>query len=173
MALDQLDDDQLDAIDTAKLTPKQTAFLAAYAVTGTLTQAAKGSGVSVRSHHRWREGCEAYLEAFEAAHQEACDHLEAEARSRAIQGQRRLKFDRNGQPLIDPDTGKPYTEHRYSDALLMFLLKANNPGKFGDRIEQTHKGMVNPVHIYSVDDPPEAMFYIPENGREAPGRVGG
>ncbi|QDV79859.1 hypothetical protein [Botrimarina mediterranea] len=169
----ELSEDQLEEIDAAKLTPKQTAFLAAYAVTGTLTQAAKGSGVSVRSHHRWREGCEAYLEAFEAAHQEACDHLEAEARRRAIQGQRRLKFDRNGQPLIDPDTGKPYSEHRYSDALLMFLLKANNPGKFGDKIEQTHRGTGSAVRVYSVDDPPEALFYLPENGREAAGTVDG
>lgn len=49
----------------------------------------------------------------------------------------------------------------------MFLLKANSPRKFGDKIEQTHKGTGAAVRVYSVDDP-ETVLHLPENGREAP-----
>jgi len=39
------------------------------------------------------------------------------------EGVRRLKFHQ-GKPVIDPETGKPYYEHVYSDLLLIFRLKA-------------------------------------------------
>ncbi|MEM7515546.1 MAG: terminase [Planctomycetota bacterium] len=147
-----LDSDVLHQFD-----PKKRAFLAAYAETGTLRAASRASGVSRRSHHNWIANDAAYAEAVAEARELASDRLEDEARTRAIEGMRRYKFDRNGDPIKHPETGEPYYEHAYSDTLLIFLLKGNNPEKFGDRIEQTHKGEAeNPVVI----------FELPRNGRE-------
>ena len=40
-----------------------------------------------------------------------------------------------GQPIIDPETNRPYVEHEYSDGLLLALLKAHRPGKFREKID--------------------------------------
>lgn len=60
----------------------------------------------------------------------AATNLEDEALRRAKDGLRRLKFGKDGLPLNDPETNKPYTEYEYSDTLLMFLLKGLLPEKY-------------------------------------------
>ena len=114
-------------------------------MTGNITHAAKAADVTRRRHYTWLEDPE-YRAAFEVAHEEAIDGLELEARRRAIQGVRRLKFDKDGKPLRDPDTGKPYEERIYSDALMIFLLKAARPGVYRDRVE--HTGSMTHEHEY-------------------------
>jgi len=94
--------------------------------------------------YRLRESDEIFAAAWEEAIGEAADLLEAEARRRAIEGLRRVKFDR-GRPIMVPVVGDdglvvkdvdgnpklvPYVEHEYSDTLLIFLLKAALPGKY-------------------------------------------
>ena len=125
---------------------RQRAFLKAYATCGNICLAAESAGIERRSHYRWSKDAK-YREAFDEAQQEAGERLEAEARRRAEQGVRRLKFH-CGEPVMvpcnpdDPEAVtvtdgdgkvrhlKQYSEHEYSDTLLIFLLKANFPKKY-------------------------------------------
>lgn len=141
----------------AQTDAKKAAFLAAFEGCGTIRGAAAASGVADTTHYAWLEKDAEYFTRFEAAQRKSAKAMEAEARRRAIEGVRRLKFDKNGEPLIDPATGEPYVEVQYSDTMLIFLLKCNDPAKFGDKVEQTHKGDAdNPVSIYQ----------LPDNGRD-------
>jgi hypothetical protein len=64
---------------------KRSAFLAAYAELGNITQAPKVARCHRSSHYEWLDDPD-YERAFAAAKAEACDHLEAEARRRAVEG---------------------------------------------------------------------------------------
>lgn len=139
----------------------QDAFLAAYVECGTITGAAKAAGFSNRTHYDWLVDDD-YRKRFDEACKLSAIRLEDEARRRAIEGTHVYKFDKDGEALLDPDTGQPYREMKYSDTLMIFLLKGNNPEKFGDKVEQTHKG---------DKDSPVVIFELPANGREAPGVV--
>jgi hypothetical protein len=114
------------------LSPKQKAFLGAFAETGSVTAAARAADIYRSTHYYWLENPE-YAKAFDQAQEEATDRLEEEARRRAVQGVQRLKFGGNGAPLKDPRTGEVYVEHVYSDSLLVALLRANRPEKYADR----------------------------------------
>jgi len=63
---------------------------------------------------------------------EAADMLEAEAWRRALEGVAQPVV-KAGVPVIDPDTGKAMMIRRYSDALLMLLLRGSKPEKFAAR----------------------------------------
>lgn len=82
------------------------------------------------SHYRWLED-PVYKQEFETARQRACDRLVEEARRRAhegaeepivYQGEIQYQLDANGER-----TDKPVTIRRYSDVLLMFLIKGMRP----------------------------------------------
>lgn len=122
-----------------QLEPKQIAFLAAYGQTAMISRAAKAVGISRDCHYKWLAQPE-YVKAFEEACMVAAGVMEEEAVRRGVEGVKRYKFDAKGNPLLNPETGEPYFEHVYSDALLIALLKATNPKKFGDKLEQTNKG---------------------------------
>lgn len=113
------------------LSLKQRAFLAAYAECGNITYAAECAEVNPDQHHRvWKQD-PAYWEAFEAAHEMACDRLEYEARKRAVEGVREPIYHRGR--IIGHVV-------KYSDALLMFLLKAERKNKFQPLREATGDG---------------------------------
>lgn len=127
--------------------PKKAAFLAAYAECGTVTQAARAADIDRCTHYDWMKSDTDYAALFGLAHKAACDTLESEARRRAIEGWEEPVFQ-NGECVGH--------KRRFSDALLIFLMKGNNPTKFGDKVEQTHKGDAeSPVQIY-----------MPHNGRD-------
>jgi len=132
------------------LSVKQQAFLAAYRELGNVTHAARAAEVARRNHPIWMQQPE-YAEAFEDAREEACDHLEGEARRRAVTGTEEPVFY-NGQVCG--------TIRKYSDTLLIFLLKAANPEKFNDRRDVRLSGQVAHQHTGQV------QVYIPDNGRD-------
>src|SRR5262245_47497044 len=99
----------------------------------TRQQVAVAAGLSVSA------GAAADHDALE----EAADHLQAEARRRAVDGVKKLKFY-NGRPVIDPATGQQYYEHEYSDSLLMALLRGLRPHIFGDAVTHRHQGSDGP-----------------------------
>lgn len=107
---------------------KKRAFLAAYARLGNVTQAATAAGIDRSTHYAWlrEEGPEgdAYRAAFAQAEEEAADWLEAEARRRAVEGVE--------EPVYQGGK-KVGTVRRYSDTLLIFLLKGARPDKYADR----------------------------------------
>jgi hypothetical protein len=148
--------------DDKTLQHKKRSFLAAYAVCGNLSEAARASRVTRQAHYDWLEHDPSYAKAFVGASEEAADALEAEARRRAEAGVRRLKFHQ-GQlitipnPDFDPakpegsDNPKhvPYIEHEYSDTLLIFLLKGARPAKYREnhQVDLTTGGKPFPVKV--------------------------
>lgn len=116
------------AHDSARL---KKAFLDAFRETGNITAAALEVDMSRRTHYRWLDEDEGYTEEFRDALEHASDLLEAEARRRAVDG-------------VDEPTGwfqgtpGGYVR-RYSDTLLIFLLKGARPEKYRERYEHTGK----------------------------------
>ena len=122
-----------NARDIATQTKKR-AFLAAYAEVGTITRAAEIAGVERKSHYLWMAKDPAYVEAFAAAGEQAGDRLEQEARRRAIEGVTEPVWYR-GQKVGEVQ--------KYSDTLLIFLLKGAKPEKYAEKrfyVEQTGPG---------------------------------
>ena len=106
--------------------PKARAFLRVYAACGNLTEAARAVGVVRQSHYYWMEHLPGYREAAEQAREMATDRLEREAWRRAVEGWDEPVYQK-GQLVA--------TVRRYSDALLMLLLRANRPEKYRKRVE--------------------------------------
>lgn len=133
---------------------KQRAFLAALSKCGSITRASSMASVSRRSHVNWLKD-PSYAEQFKAARRTAADLLEIEARRRAVHGLTKPVLwrgqvcfawvDKKGNyvPASDDDAFRqvPVLQHIYSDRLLMALLIAARPKKFGRRVVE-HKGGV-------------------------------
>jgi hypothetical protein len=127
----------------------QTAFLAAFAETGTVTHGAKSSGISRQTHYNWLTDA-GYSERFSDAQEQATDNLEREARRRAVEGVEEPVYYQ-GEVV-----GKI---RKMSDTLLIFLLKGARPDKYRERLEHTGHGG-GPLG--------QVTFYeLPKNGREA------
>jgi hypothetical protein len=107
--------------------PKKRGFLAAYAQTGNVKLACEAARVGRSSHYRWLEHDPDYVEEFEQAKKDAVDVLEAEARRRAVEGWEEPVGWYKGEA-----GGKV---RRYSDTLLIFLLKGAAPHKYRERME--------------------------------------
>jgi cytochrome P450 len=123
----------------------KAAFLAAYAKDATLKVACELTGVGRRTHYDWIAQDPAYAQAFVDAEQVATDALESEARRRATEGTTEPVFYQGQQ------CG---SIRRYSDTLLIFLLKAKRPDQFRDRFEHTgaNGGPIDVVHLYMPDN---------------------
>ena len=100
-------------------TSLQQAFLAAYAKTGVIQDAADCAKCNRTMHYRWMKQDPEYPGLFEAADKMAVDTLVSEARRRAVQGVREPVGWFRGK-------AGAYVR-RYSDNLLMFLIKAKCP----------------------------------------------
>lgn len=134
-------------MDTTDRNAKKRAFLAAYREAGTIRGALSATGISSSTHYKWLSDSEEYQKDFEKAQRASVVALEEEARRRAIEGVAEPIFGKNGEQVG--------TKMRYSDTMLIFLLKANHPSKFGDKLEQTNKGTTTaPIQVY-----------LPENNR--------
>ena len=109
----------------------QARFLAAYA-TGfpTAKSAAKKAKIARFSHIRWLVNDPKYAERFDLLRQERVEEFEAEAARRAVTGVERLVTV----------AGEAVKMKEYSDALLIFILKAERPEKYRDRREVKHSG---------------------------------
>ncbi len=124
-----------------KVNAKGRAFLAAFRECGNITQAAEIVGINRAMHYEWMVKVPEYPALFEAAQQHAADRLEQEARRRAIQGV--------GEPVFykGEECG---TIQRYSDTLLIFLLKGALPDKYKDRVQQEQSGHISHQHIHDL-----------------------
>lgn len=129
---------------------KREKFLAAYEEIGSIRGAARVAEVSHSNHYRWLAEVPGYTDQFAEAQRIACHSLEEEARRRAVEGWEEPVYQGGAQVGV---------KRRYSDVLLIFLLKGNAPEKFGDRITQT----LRPA------GPDIVQVYIPDNGRGGAG----
>lgn len=132
---------------------KQAAFLAAYAKTGNITQAAKLAKVDRSDHYGWLKS-EAYERKFADAHEEACELLEVEARRRAVEGVKKPVIYQGEicyQKVWNPETKEwhvrntPLTIREYSDTLLIFLMKGAMPDKYRENIKTEISGELTVV----------------------------
>ena len=103
-----------------------TRFLAVLRETGNVSAAARQAGTSRSVCYRHRRRHAGFAAAWEDAVEEAADRLEMEAFRRAVDGVEEERFF--GGQVIGEVT-------RYSDSLLMFLLRARRPAIYGPRPE--------------------------------------
>ena len=137
-----------------KLTPIDH-FLIALAQTGNASVACRASMVPRRQVNVMRQTDPEFAFAFQEAMDEAADMLEAEAWRRALEGVAE-PFIRSGKPVFDPTTGEAITVRRYSDALLMLLLRGSKPAKYAARPAMFARDDTAQIikEIAADDDPP-------------------
>ncbi len=107
-------------------TLKKRKYCDEYAKTGVML----GSCEIVDIHHttlaKWKEEDPEFREACELAKQLYIERLEKEVDRRAFEGQRRLKFNKNGLVQRD-ENGGVYEEWNFDSNLAMFRLKRLDP----------------------------------------------
>jgi hypothetical protein len=147
------------------------AFLGALIELGHVGRAAQAVKIDRRTIWYRRQVDAEFARAYEEAMGIAAQVLEDEAVRRARDGVRRLKFNaRTGEPYVDPETGRAYVEHVYSDALLMMLLRLHFPERYRERQEVEHAGKAEgPVWVLTEELRSEVM----ERWQEVLGRVEG
>jgi hypothetical protein len=116
---------------------KQAAFLAAYSECGNIKLAGEISKTDRFNHYDWMKIDPTYPERFATAKEMAVETLEAEARRRAVEGVEEPVYGSMGQGA---GTGQVGTVTKYSDVLLIFLLKGAAPEKYRDRLDHRHSG---------------------------------
>jgi hypothetical protein len=113
-------------------------FLETLERTGNVTLAARAAGVSRNTPYEYRETHpdHPFVEEWEQAAEVSTDVLEAEARRRAQMGVAEPVFGslRNADGKVI-GMGQIGAVQKYSDTLLIFLLKAARPAKYRDRFD--------------------------------------
>jgi hypothetical protein len=109
-------------------------FLEVYARVGNIGEACRQANIGRATHYEWLADPE-YRAAFETAKEEACDSLVEEARRRAHEGVEEPVYWQGA--VVG-------TTRRYSDNLLMFLIKGQRPEVYRDQWkgELTHTGVM-------------------------------
>ena len=133
--------------------PKKRAFLAAYAECGNVTQAAEIAGIDRNTHYGWKHSDPLYAEALAAAEGQAADRLEQEARRRAVEGVIEPVFYK-GKMVTEGEgeSKKPVGIRRFSDTLLIFLMKGAMPEKYKERVAAEHTGKNGgPIEVTKYD----------------------
>lgn len=129
------------------------AFLSALAECGNVSGACKAAKIDRKSAYLLRAESPDFAEAWEDAKIQASDSLEHEAVRRARDGVNEpvihqgelcgLWVDAEGNRVAKdtPDsTFIPLTVKKYSDTLLIFLMKGNDPEKYRDNYKMTGPG---------------------------------
>jgi len=131
---------------TPRKATQQAVFLAAYRQHGNISLSCEAAKVARARHSEWLHD-EEYRKAFGEAAETAADRMVEEARRRAVEGitepvlyQGSLCFE----PTTAGKRGKQIVLRRYSDNLLMFLIKQARP-EFRDtwRGEIKHSGAIS------------------------------
>jgi hypothetical protein len=104
---------------------RQERFLEVLADTGNVTAAVAAAGISRTRAYERRKTDPAFAATWDEAEDIATDRLEDEARRRAIEGVAEPLV--SAGKLVRGDDGQPVTVRRYSDNLLLALIKARRP----------------------------------------------
>lgn len=110
-------------------------FLEHFAVYGNVTAAAKAAGIERNTVYVWQERDDEFVAAFREAEIKATETLEAEARRRAVDG-----VVTETPIYVKGEHVDTIVETKYSDTLLIFLLKARAPEKYRERFDVTTQG---------------------------------
>lgn len=130
---------------------KKARFLEALEDCGHVKNSATIVALNTGTLYRWRKEDPAFAEAWDEATKIASMHLEDEARRRAFGYDEQLHY----QGHLTGDVVR-----KYSDTLLIFLLKGNNPEKFKDRVSTDNK--------HDIEGGIQATVVYQTNGREVP-----
>jgi hypothetical protein len=127
-------------------------FLHALARSGNVTDAALRARVSRKVVYERRHRHPSFARLWDEALDIACDFLELEARRRAFEGVDEPVVykgklcgqwvDADGQPVAEGTPGArliPLTVKRYSDQVLLRLLEAHRPEKYGRSVKHDHQ----------------------------------
>jgi hypothetical protein len=96
----------------------------------TVKNACKEAGIGRRTAYDLRENDQAFATRWAEAEDEGVEVLEQEARRRAVDGVEDFKMAGDERvPVL-----------RYSDTLLIFLLKAKRPGIYREHFKHEHSG---------------------------------
>jgi hypothetical protein len=115
---------------------RQERFLKALADTGIVSVAVEIAGTSRTRVYELRKHNPGFAAAWEDAEERAADALEGEAWRRAVAGVPEPIV--SAGKIVRDDDGQPIAIRRYSDALMIALLKARRPDKFKDRAVVEH-----------------------------------
>jgi hypothetical protein len=133
----------------ARRTPNPNAqedFLEAYRTSGNFSHSARQAGVTREKVLWWQETDEQFSLAFHRAEIEAVEALEHEARERATMGAKLLRrVIRNGRVIEEVEEWRP------SDAVLVKLLQALKPEKYGDKLALTQTQIVKTIDAEAWD----------------------
>lgn len=128
------------------LAPENTwkpAFLAALEKAGNVSTAAATVGITRQCAYQARDRDARFREAWDVAIEAATDALEAEARRRALEGTDEPVFFK-GEICGNI--------RKYSDTLMIVLLKAHRPDKFRERVQAEHSGELTVRVVYDDGD---------------------
>jgi hypothetical protein len=133
---------------------KKEAFLAAFAEMGVVRYAADKANVARRTVYDWLERDAEFRARFAEAEQQALDMLEVEAVRRA-----RVGVD---EPVYQGGR-QVGSVRKYSDTLLIFLLKGGRPSKYRERVDVSLdvRGVIERL----TDDPGEREAALAEAQR--------
>jgi hypothetical protein len=138
---------------SALSTTKRVKFLKELATSGNVTHSAATAGLDRKTVYNWYESDVEFAKAWNDALEQAGDILEAEARRRAAHGvdepivwQGKVSatwINDRGEVVAEGTPGAkqiPLTVKKYSDTLLIFLLKGAKPAKYRDNVDVTSGG---------------------------------
>jgi hypothetical protein len=140
---DMLIPERRDPVDGEESASWRETFLCALEASGNVSASARRAGVGRATAYRHRQAEPEFRSGWDQAIETAMDDLEAEARRRAVDG-----WD---EPVFFKGEVCGHIR-RYSDALIMFLLKAYRP-EFRDNYRVEHSGdTTTTVRVTYVND---------------------
>lgn len=138
---------------------RKAAFLALVAEGCTVTYAAEQQGLSRRSAYELRDRDAAFKAAWLEAYEESTELLEREAFERA-KGRDEAVMDKKGNI---------HYVKKYSDILLIFMLKARKPKVYNDRLDVTVTDRrVIEVNLLPVEQGPGGKLRLVEGTADVP-----
>ncbi len=117
---------------------KKQQFLERLAATGNVTGCAEAFGLARPTLYRHRKEDSEFAESWDEAIELAVEVLEDEARRRGVEGVEEPVFYK-GEICG--------TVRKYSDTLLIVLLKAHRPEKYRELVDHRHSGNVTLQHL--------------------------
>lgn len=130
----------VSSVAARRKVPPQEAFLTSFAASADLKAALKEAGIGRVVLRQWQEHDEAFAMRFHQAEAEAVENLEAEARIRAVAGSKMVRRVYRHGMLYEE-----IHEFRPSDAMLVKLLQAAKPEKYGEKLTVTQTTVVKAI----------------------------
>jgi len=147
--LEDLDKRSVPISDYAKLTAQQVNWglkiksYLAYLLNGeSMQEAAFRVQVSTGTINSYRKNFKTFADLVNAAYEDGFALFEREARRRSVDGVTTYVVS-GGKVVLDPETGLPLQEQKYSDSLLMFLMKGRDPKTYRERTDVNLSGELN------------------------------